>query len=73
MIQQIKEIASQMRVAQNPQAFLNQIISNNPQVRNAVEFIKASGGDPQTAFINYAKQMGVDPQQFINQIKSSLS
>lgn len=72
MKQQIKMLANQMRTAQNPQAFLNQMLSTNPQLSSAVEYIKANGGNPQTAFFNYARELGIDPQQFINQIKASL-
>ena len=74
MKQQIKNIADQLRSMQTPQGALNQMmLNNNPQLQNALKYIRENGGNPQAAFMNYARQMGIDPQQFLEQIKSSLS
>ena len=57
-------------MAQNPTMFLNQLIMSNPQFAQIFEFIKQNGGDPQTVFYNYAKQLGVDPQMVLNSLQS---
>lgn len=54
----------------NPQAIMNQMLMNNPNVQQALTFIKQAGNNPQTAFINLAKQKGVNPQEFINELMS---
>lgn len=53
-------------MAQNPQRALNEMLMSNPQIANIVQLIKNNGGDPKTAFLNYANQLGVDPQQILN-------
>ena len=54
----------------NPQAMMNQMLVNNPNVQQALTFIKQAGNNPQTAFMNLAKQKGVNPQEFINELMS---
>ena len=57
-------------MAQNPQLMLNQMLMSNPQLQQAMELIKQNGGDPKTAFYNYAKQLGVDPETVLNSLQS---
>ena len=59
MIQMVKS-------ANNPQAMINQMLSNNPQVKQIVD---QYGGDPQTAFYKYAEANGVDPNQILNMLR----
>jgi len=54
----------------NPQAMMNQMLMNNPNVQQALTFIKQAGNNPQTAFMNLAKQKGINPQEFINELMS---
>lgn len=65
-LQQLKNMMHQIRAAQNPQAALNQMLLNNPQIASVIQLIKENGGDPKTAFYNYANQLGVNPQQILN-------
>lgn len=46
----------------------NQMLSNNPQLKQVMSFIQQNGGDPKQAFYNYAQQVGVNPQDIINQL-----
>lgn len=73
LMQQLKSIAQSVSTAQNPQLALNQIIMNNPQFAQAFNLIKLMGGDPKTTYYNYARQMGVDPDNFLQTVKQSLS
>ena len=57
-------------MAQDPQLFLNQLMMTNPQVQQAIDYIKLNGGNGQAAFYNLAKQFGIDPQAFLNSINS---
>ena len=41
---------------------------SNPNVANAMNFIKQNGNNPQVAFMNLAKQMGVDPQEVLREL-----
>lgn len=69
MIQQIKGIMRQIKMAQNPQYALNQILMNNPNIGPAIDFIKNNGGDLQTSFYKLAKQKGIDPQTVLNELR----
>ena len=50
----------------NPQAMVNQMITQNPQVN---QIINQYGGDPKTAFYKYAEANGVNPDEILNQLK----
>ena len=50
----------------NPQGVLNQLMQNNPQVRQVMAL---ANGDPKTAFYSLAKQKGVDPNSILNMLK----
>lgn len=50
----------------NPQAFIQQAIQNNPQLKSALEM---ANGDYEKAFRNMAKQMNVDPDEIISMLK----
>ena len=66
---QIKQMMQMMRSAGNPQAMINQMMMTNPQMKQALDFIKASGGDPKAAFYRLAEQRGINPQDILNQLK----
>lgn len=59
---------NQIKMAQNPQFALNQLLSSNPRLQQVIGLIKNGGGDPKTTFMNMAKQMGINPQDIINQL-----
>ena len=41
----------------------------NPQLRQAYEYVSANGGDPKQAFYKMAQEKGIDPNEIINMIK----
>ena len=49
---------------------MNQMLMNNPNVQQAMNFIKQAGNNPSAAFTALAKQKGVDPQAFMNELLS---
>ena len=54
----------------NPQDFLNSLISNNPQMKSVIDLYHSSGMTPKDFFYHYAQQNGIDPDNFIDSIKS---
>ena len=58
-----------IRGAQNPQAMMNMLVQNNPNLHQAMDLIQQSGGDPQKAFYTLCNQRGIDPQQILNAMK----
>ena len=66
---QIKQMMNAVRSAGNPQAMLQSMAMGNPQLRQALDMIQRSGGDPQKAFYALCEQKGVDPQQILSALK----
>lgn len=66
---QIKQMMQMIRSAGNPQAMINQMMMTNPQIKQAMDFVKASGVDPKAAFYRLAEQRGINPQDILNQLK----
>ena len=56
---------------QNPMnKMLNQkLINSNPQVKQALDYIKQNGGNPKEAFYKLAKESGINPEDILNQIR----
>ena len=81
MLQQLNQnkLASQMRLIKNalgmarsignPQMMLNQMLSQNPNYQQVQQIIQQFGGDPKQAFYGMCQQMGVDPNEILNQLK----
>lgn len=44
-----------VKMSQNPQYALNQLIASNPQLQQAMLFIKQNGGNGEQAFYTLAK------------------
>ena len=66
---QIKQMMQMVRSAGNPQAMLQQLAMNNPQVRQVMEIVQKHGGDPMTAFREEAEARGVDPEEILRMLK----
>ena len=55
--------------SKNPTELIRNMMMQNPQMKNAVNFVQSVGGDPQTAFYSLAKQKGVDPETILSQLR----
>ena len=53
----------------NSQAMLQMLAAQNPQLRQVLDYVQQSGGDPKEAFYKLAQEKGVDPNQIINMLK----
>ena len=69
MTGQIKQMMSMVQAAQNPQAMLNQMMQNNPQMQQAMKLINQHGGDAKKAFYSLAQERGIDPQEILKMLK----
>lgn len=69
MMQKVKQMMGMVGNAQNPQAVLNQMITNNPNLKQVMDYIQQSGGDPQKAFYSLAEQKGINPQDILDMLK----
>ena len=65
-LNQARQMAQTIKSTSNPQMLLNQMMSNNPQVK---QIINQYGGDPKTAFYKYAEANGINPDDVLNMLK----
>lgn len=66
---QIKNMMNMVRSAGNPQAMLQSLAQNNPQVKQVLDLVNQSGGDPKSAFYKMAQDRGVDPEQILSLLR----
>jgi len=72
MVGQLKGIKSKvdtLRSLGNPQLALNQLMASNPNMRQAMEYVQANGGNAKEACLKLARERGIDPQDIINALK----
>ena len=63
MIGPVRQMMNMVRTSQNPQAMLNQLATNNPLLKQALDLTQQYGGDSMMALTETAKQMGIDPNE----------
>lgn len=62
-VAQIKQMIGAIRSAGNPQAILQQMMQQrNPQLMQAIEYVKQHGGDAKAACEALAKEKGISMQ-----------
>lgn len=69
MTARIKQLMGMVNSAQNPQAMLNELMTSNPNLKEVMDYIQQSGGNPKTAFYSMADKMGVNPQDVLDLLK----
>lgn len=58
----IQNLARTIKGLKNPQAYLEQMMSEkNPQMAQAMEYVRQNGGNPKTAFEKLAAERGINP------------
>lgn len=68
-LNQIRNMMNTVKSAGNPQAMLMNMAQNNPRIKQAMDVINKSGGDPQKAFYALAEQKGVNPEDILSQLR----
>jgi len=69
MMGQIKQMMGMIRTAQNPQAMINQLMQNNPQMKQVMDIVNQYGGDANKAFTETAQHMGINPNEIMDMLK----
>lgn len=68
-LQPIKNMMNMLRSAGNPQMMLQQMMSQNPQMQQAIQYVNQNGGNAKQAFYKLAEQKGVNPDEILNMLK----
>ncbi len=61
----IQQVISTLKGFANPQSMIQQM----PQYKQVMDYVNANGGDARSAFYKKASEMGVDPNEILNQLK----
>ena len=69
LAQHVRQMMSAVRSAQNPQAALNQLIMNNPQMKQVMDIVQKHGGDPMAAFRAEAQAAGFNPDEILSMLR----
>lgn len=59
------QFIQQVNSMKNPQTMVQQM----PQYKNIMEYVNANGGDAKQAFYAKAKEMGVNPEEFLKMLR----
>ena len=65
----IKALFDKVKNAGNPQMMLQQMMGQNPQIKNVMDYVNQNGGDAKAAFYKMAQEKGVNPDDVLNQLK----
>lgn len=68
-LQQVKNMMSLVQGASNPTMMMQTMISQNPKLKEVMEYVNQNGGDAKSAFYAMAKQKGVDPEQILSMLR----
>lgn len=71
MYQPLFPFRNAMNAIRSPKDMLNQMIMQNPQMKQAIEYINSNGGDPKSAFYKLADEMGVDPDEVLKAMRNA--
>ena len=71
-IKQAQGLLQQIKAGPNAQFAMNQVLMNNPQLKNVMDFVQTHhNGNAKEAFYDYANQMGINPDEFISQLNNN--
>ena len=48
---------------------LQNLVQNNPNMKQVIDYVNANGGNPKDAFYKLAKERGIDPEVILNSLK----
>ena len=68
-ISRAKQLMQTVKAAGNPQMMLNQMMGQNPQLKQVMDYVNANGGDPKAAFYKMAQERGVNPDDILSQLR----
>ena len=65
----IKQMMNMVKMSQNPQAMIQQMMMQNPKMQEVMQIVKQHGGDPMKAFYAEAEKRGMDPDEILGMLK----
>lgn len=68
-LQSIKQAANMIKGNSNPMQMLQVMSQQNPQMSEIINLVNSNGGNAKAVFLQKAKEMGIDPNSIINQLR----
>lgn len=68
-VRPIKDMMNMLNSSGNPQMMLQNMMSQNPRLKEAMDYVNANGGNPKEAFYKLAKERGINPDDIISMLK----
>lgn len=65
-LKQIKNQVNGLRSLGNPQAALNYLMQQNPKMRQAMDFVNSTGGNPKEALDKLLNDNGINSQEIMD-------
>lgn len=60
---------SMLKNIKNPQQLIMNMANSNPQVAGVLKEVQANGGNAKDLFYRKAKEMGIDPNSILNNLR----
>ena len=64
-----KNMFNTLKNAGNPQMMFNQMLSQNPQMKQVMDYVNQNGGNPKEAFYKLAQEKGINPDDILIQFR----
>ena len=68
-LRNLSQTINMLRNARNPQALVQQMMRQNPAMRQAMEYVQKNGGNPKSAAEKLAREKGVDLNAIMNNLR----
>ena len=69
ILKPIKNTMQLLKNSGNPQMLFNQMLSQNPQMKEVMDYVNSNGGNAKDAFYKMAKEKGVNPDDILAMLK----
>lgn len=64
----LRNVINNLRMANNPEALFNQMMSQNPNMKQAYNYVKQNGGDYKQALQTILNEQGLNPDEIVRQL-----
>lgn len=64
----LKNVINTIKAANNPEAMFNQMMNQNPNMRQAMDYVRQNGGDYKQAAQKLMNERGLNPDEIIKQL-----
>lgn len=66
---QMKQMIQMLKSASNPQRMIAELIANNPNGKEIMDYVNQYNGNYEKAFMDKAQELGIDVNDFLNNLK----